>query len=153
METLDRFSNSFEDEFEFLKYVFRAVRCGFDARGINNRPFMKLVGKDIGNHISVAFDFADICDVFEEMRSYWGSHRLGRMYIEDTDPLTIRVKDCFECESLPVTGEPVCSFDEGVLEGIMKQTVGLNIPFREIECYAAGDDHCLFVPEPVTRLP
>jgi len=146
-QTLDRFTSSFEDEFEFLKYAFRAVRYGYEAQGINSQPLMKIIGRDIGGHISASFDFVDICDVFEEMREYWRSHRLGKMYIDDIDPLTIRIKDCFECDSLPVAGHPVCSFDEGVLEGILAKAAGMTLPFEEIECYAAGDDHCLFVTE------
>lgn len=146
-QTLDRFTSSFENEFDFLKYAFRALHYGYEAQGINNGPLMKIIGRDVGSHICSSFDFIDISDVFEEVRGYWRTHKLGKVYIDDVDPLIVRVKDCFECESLPVIGHPVCSFDEGVLEGIFDKSVGLNLPFIEIECYAAGDEHCLFVTE------
>ncbi|MBP2029677.1 putative hydrocarbon binding protein [Methanohalophilus levihalophilus] len=146
-QTLDMFTSSLKDEFDFLKYAFRAVRYGSEAQGINNGPLMKIIGRDIGGHISATFDFDDVSDVFEELRGYWRLHKLGKMYIDDVDPLTIRVKDCFECDSIPVVGHPVCSFDEGVLEGIFSSSIGLNLPFIEKECYAAGDNHCLFITE------
>jgi hypothetical protein len=46
---------------------------------------------------------------------------------------------------MPVLGHPICSFDEGMLEGILHKITGEGPSIKEIECYATGDNHCLFI--------
>ncbi|APH39399.1 V4R domain-containing protein [Methanohalophilus halophilus] len=143
--SLENFSSTFSSETDFFQNVFCAFKAGFEAQGIDHNPIVKHIGSDIGTQIANTFEQGDFLDSLEEVRSFWKCYKLGKVQIEDTDPLTIKVKDCFECMSMPVLGHPICSFDEGMLEGILYKITGERPSIKETECYATGDNHCLFI--------
>lgn len=142
---LQKVTSSTEDECDFLKYIFLAVKFGFEAHGINLQPIIKTIGSDVGTCISTNFESSDMDGVLNDITTFWKSHKLGYVSIVDTEPLTIIVDDCFGCKSTPPVGKTLCSFDEGLFEGIFSGKFGLEFKMKETECYGTGHDHCLFV--------
>lgn len=142
---LQRVASSDNSEYSFLKSIFHAMRFGFEAHGINHEPIMKKIGGDIGESLSVNFQSTDLDGVLKDIANFWDTHNMGDVAIIDTDPLSVIVHDCFDCKSMPVIGKTLCSFDEGLLEGILYGKLGLNCTIKETECYGNGYDHCLFV--------
>lgn len=73
---------------------------------------------------------------------------IGILRIESLDEKTgefvLTVGEDLDCSGLPVTGEIVCKYDEGFLEGIMKTYTGKSYCVREIDCWASGDRVCRF---------
>lgn len=136
-----------EDEYDFLKSVFQAIRFGFEAHGINHGPIMKKIGSDIGKSISGNFLASDPKSLIREMGEFWKIHKMGTLSLVDTDPLMVVVYDCFDCKSLPSVGKTLCTFEEGLLEGILFEKLGLRYTVKEIECYGTGHTHCLFLIE------
>lgn len=73
---------------------------------------------------------------------------IGIIRVEESDPskfqLILTLEEDLDCSGLPVTGETVCSYDEGFLSGIMTIYTGKNIVAREIECWSTGSLLCRF---------
>ena len=142
---LQKVASPADDEYSFLKSIFHAMRFGFEAHGINHDPIIKKIGADIGERLSINFQSTDLDGVLKDIAIFWKTHKMGDVSVIDTDPLSIVVYDCFDCKSMPVVGKTLCSFDEGLLEGILFGKLGLNCTIKETECHGTGYDHCLFV--------
>jgi predicted hydrocarbon binding protein/DNA-binding transcriptional ArsR family regulator len=142
---LQKVASSTEDQYDFLQSIFQAVKFGFEAHGINHRPIIKKIGTDVGTCISTNFGSSDMDGVLDDIMVFWKSHKLGYVSIVDTEPLTIIVDECFVCKSMPTVGKTLCSFEEGLFEGIFSGKLGLECKIKEMECYGTGHDHCLFV--------
>ena len=144
-DILQKVALSENDEYSFLKSIFHAIRFGFEAYGIDNGPIMKKIGSDIGESLSRNFQSTDLDGVLKDIVNFWDEHQMGDVSVIDTEPLTVIVHNCFDCKSMPVVGKTLCSFDEGLLEGIIFGTLGLNCTIKETECFGNGYKHCLFV--------
>ncbi len=142
---LQQIASSIDNEHTFLNLIFHAIRFGFEAHGINHVPILKKIGTDIGENISINFNSTDLDGLLKDIVNFWKIHNMGDMSIIDTDPLIIIVYNCFDCKSSPVVGKTLCSFDEGLLEGIIFGKLGLICNIKETECYGNGYKHCLFV--------
>ncbi|HJH30095.1 MAG TPA: ArsR family transcriptional regulator [Methanosarcinaceae archaeon] len=142
---IQRVASSSDGECSFLKSIFHAIRFGFEAYGINHEPIMKKIGADIGESISVNFKSTDLDGVLKDTSHFWKTHNMGDMSVISMNPLTVIVYECFDCKSMPVVGKTLCSFDEGLLEGIIYGKLGLNCTIKETECFGNGYKHCLFV--------
>ena len=49
-----------------------------------------------------------------------------------------------DCSCLPITGENVCTYDEGFIAGILNEYTGKTYDVREIDCWASGERVCRF---------
>ena len=70
-----------------------------------------------------------------------------RMEKADTDRLefVLTVSEDLDCSGLPISGRPVCNFDEGLIAGIMEHYTGRCFSVREVDCWATGAKTCRFV--------
>lgn len=137
------------DPFAFYKLTFRTVRVLLMQEGILLDPLLTRAGEWIGEELYPAV--ADpTTEVFcANIARFWDDHNLGRVEVAGTEPLTLLVYDCFECEDLPVTGRPACAFDSGILRALFSGHYGRPTAALETRCYSMGFDHCRFevVPE------
>jgi len=62
----------------------------------------------------------------------------------NADDITMTVAEDLDCSGLPVTGENVCSYDEGFIAGILGLYTGKPYSVTEIDCWASGDRVCRF---------
>lgn len=58
--------------------------------------------------------------------------------------LTLTVAEDLDCSGLPITGNTVCDYDEGFLEGIFNVYTGKSFIVKEIDCWATGARICRF---------
>lgn len=83
-----------------------------------------------------------LSDILEE-------NRMGILRIEEFDKLSgdikLTISEDLDCSGLPVTGEVVCSYDEGLLAGILEAYTKKEYSVEEIDCWAAGARVCRFV--------
>jgi len=74
--------------------------------------------------------------------------KIGILRMEAFDPetgnLVLTVGQDLDCSGLPITGENVCSYDEGFIAGILNLFTGKTYDVREIDCWASGDRTCRF---------
>ena len=74
--------------------------------------------------------------------------KIGVLRVEGADlasfAFTLTVAEDLDCSGLPVTGETVCSYDEGFIAGIFEAYCGRPFLVREIDCWASGGRVCRF---------
>jgi predicted hydrocarbon binding protein len=133
------------DPFAFYRYMFRTIRVSLLAEGIHIDPVLHSAGYRVGCELAREVGGGNLETVLENLKTFWSGHNLGTIEVESTEPLVIRVRDCFECGELPELGRPACAFDAGVLRAVFSRHFGADQEVTETACYAMGNDHCRFV--------
>lgn len=144
---LKKLITSVDNELEFFKTLCHTIRYGLEAYGMNPRPVMKMIGNDIGKHLSDLFVSDSLDDMMPEIADFWKSHDLGIVEVSGHDPLTITIHECYDCSDMPDVGRTLCALDEGLLEGIFAVCLNMTTRVKEIECFGTGYDHCTFIVE------
>ena len=74
--------------------------------------------------------------------------KVGILRIESIDMekqhIVLTVSEDLDCSGLPVTGEAVCIYDEGLIAGLLFHATGINFTVTEVDCWATGDRTCRF---------
>ena len=74
--------------------------------------------------------------------------KVGILRIESVDldkqHIILTVSEDLDCSGLPVTGESVCIYDEGLLTGLLFAVTGKKFSVIEVDCWATGDRTCRF---------
>lgn len=74
--------------------------------------------------------------------------KVGILRIESADMekkhIILTVDEDLDCSGLPVTGEAVCIYDEGLIGGLLYQATGEKFTVTEVDCWATGDRTCRF---------
>ncbi len=141
---LDLAAANGNDRFRFMETMFHVFRFGFEAYGIDNSPVVKMIGIDIGKHLSLNFESSTLEALLNEVAGFLEFHEDCQVSVLMENSLALRVDGGFKAMSLPVTGKPFCSLKEGIIEGILKEKLGKECGVLEIECYGTGHEHCLF---------
>ncbi|HIH43831.1 MAG TPA: ArsR family transcriptional regulator [Candidatus Methanoperedenaceae archaeon] len=144
-DVLNSICRASPSQYDFLKCMFHTMRYGLEAYGFDPQPIMKKMGFDIGTRISTRFESDTLDSLVEEVSGFWSICKMGDLSLVRRDPLTIKVRDCFDCCNMPNVGKTLCSLDEGILEGIIRGRLGRACRVKETECFGTGYDHCLFV--------
>ncbi|WP_269850625.1 V4R domain-containing protein [Methanosarcina horonobensis] len=132
------------DRFRFMETLFHVLRFGFEAYGIDNAPVVKMIGIDIGKHLSASFESSTPEALFNEIARFLEFHGDCRVSVITGNSPALRVEDDFKAGSMPVTGKPFCALREGIIEGIIKEKLEKECGVLEVECYGTGHNHCLF---------
>lgn len=132
------------DRFRFMETLFYALRFGFEAYGINNAPVVRMIGIDIGKHLSSNFESSAPEELFNEIASFIEFHGDCQVSVLMGNSPAFQVEDDFKARSMPATGKPLCALREGIIEGILKEKLGEECGVLETECYGTGHTHCLF---------
>jgi predicted hydrocarbon binding protein len=142
------------DPYTFYRLAFRTIRVALMQEGVLLDPLLTRAGERIGEELYPAVAGPDTEAFCTNIARFWEEHRLGRVEVAGTGPLTLLVYDCFECADLPVTGKPACAFDSGILRALFTRHYGRPTAAIETRCYAMGFDHCRFevVPEVTQEL-
>lgn len=132
------------DPFAFYKLTFLTVRVALMQEGVLLDPLLTRAGERIGEVLYPAVADPATETFCANIARFWEDHRLGRIEVARTEPLTLLVYDCFECADLPVTGRPACAFDSGILRALFSGHYGRPTEALETRCYSMGFDHCRF---------
>lgn len=138
-----------EDPYKFFKYTLRTIRVSLMEEGINIDPILYNAGIRVGQTFNEQLQNNVTKNLLENLSEFWKNNKLGQIFVENLQPLTIRIYDCFECVNIPVIGRSACSFDSGILDAIFSAHFKQDMESNEIKCYAKGDEYCSFV---ITRL-
>lgn len=91
-----------------------------------------------------------VADLQTQMRNL----KIGVLRIEKADVVNLRfvltVSEDLDCSGLPVTGNTVCTYDEGFIAGILEDFTGESFEVLEIDCWATGDRTCRFTADKVS---
>ncbi len=132
------------DPFEFFRLMFKTIRVALMSQGINIDPILHEAGLKVGDALYERVKDPDINRFLQNIAEFWETHYLGHVEVKSIDPLIINVHDCYECRDLPVTGNPACAFDAGVLKSLFSTHFKDEHTVKETKCYAMGDNYCCF---------
>ncbi|HBC89625.1 MAG TPA: 4-vinyl reductase [Lentisphaeria bacterium] len=86
-----------------------------------------------------------------ELKDLLEKLKIGIMRIEKADlenmKFTIVVAEDLDCSGLPVSGEEICTYDEGFLSGLLSSFTGAEFEVKEVDCWCSGDRVCRFTAE------
>jgi predicted hydrocarbon binding protein len=78
--------------------------------------------------------------------------KVGIMRVEKADvdrmEIVLTVSEDLDCSGLPILGRTVCSFDEGLIAGVLKRYTGRDFAVKEIDCWTTGAKTCRFTVRP-----
>ena len=97
------------------------------------------------NALNCTLDFnAFVANLTETLEKFG----IGVLRVEKADlekmAFVLTVSEDLDCSGLPVSGVPVCDYDEGFIAGIMHSYTGKNFKVKEIDCWCTGDRTCRF---------
>lgn len=135
--------------YRLLEYTMLDVLCQEFGSEKANELFRKsgyLAGAAIAEH---ALDCSKEMNEFvAALQKYLKEQKIGILRIENLNEATLNftltIGEDLDCSGLEATGEVVCHYDEGFLEGIMETYTGKKFRVREIDCWANGDRVCRF---------
>ena len=131
---------------EFTMYDILAKKFGEEKANQCFRDAGFLAGKEFTRNVldlSVPFDkfIANLQKTLLDLK-------IGIMRIEEvneeTGEILLTVGEDLDCSGLPITGETVCTYDEGFISGILETYTGKPYAVHEIDCWASGDRVCRF---------
>ncbi len=140
-----RKKRSFGDEVN-ISFV-RMYKSALLLTGYNLDRILRDEGYELGYKIfASAIDGESLKDVLENIREFWEEQKLGRIEIVDISDksATIRVEECYQCMEMPEVGKPLCSSDEGVLQGILEAKLQKRYNVQEVKCWGTGYTFCEF---------
>ena len=126
------------------RFMLSSIRLTLLSRGITIDPILHLAGLSAGQSLYPCVKAIDLDDLVGNTGKVWTDNSLGTIELENHDPLTLKITDCFECSDLPVLGKPACSFDSGILVSIFSSFYGQQARVVETNCYSMGDNFCRF---------
>ncbi len=143
-EMLDLISSPNMRSFGCLKCLFHAVQYGFRAHGVNCDPIMRKIGNDVGASLSKNFTSEGINNVLKEMMIFWEDHDIGSFTVVSYNPVKIAVDNFFDCRSIPIREKTLCSFAQGVFEGVFREKLHTECVMQMIGKCDDDCESCLF---------
>jgi hypothetical protein len=132
----------------FLKGTIRSIVIGMEAIGFNMDPVLKDIGRQIGAEVSTRMKCDEVEGLIREVKDFYALHELGEVVVYSLHPVTLIIKDEYDCSKAPDVGKTLCLLNEGILEAIFEEK--LNMPLRVVEkdTFGAGFNMCKYVIEP-----
>jgi hypothetical protein len=78
------------------------------------------------------------------MLNFWEKNDIGSFTILETDPIKLAVHNFFDCRSIPIKEKTLCSFAQGVFEGVFRAKMGEECVMQMIGKCDETCDSCLF---------
>jgi predicted hydrocarbon binding protein len=132
----------------FLKGMIRSIVIGMEAIGFNMDPVLKDIGRQIGTEVSKKFNSTNVEGLIQEVKEFYKEHELGEVVVYSIHPVTLIIKDEYDCSKSPDVGRTLCLLNEGMLEAMFESK--LNMPLRvvEKETFGTNFNMCKYVIEP-----
>lgn len=142
-------ANTHLSVYRLMQFTFRDIveqRYGAEAADEIFYAAGKLAGAEFyRNVIGAPENFNQfIIKVQEALRQF----SIGILRVEKTDlenhEFTLTVSEDLDCSGLPVSGNEVCTYDEGFLAALLEGYLGTTIRVKEVDCWSTGDRTCRF---------
>jgi hypothetical protein len=83
-----------------------------------------------------------------ELEDLLSKLKIGILRIEKSDlekmEFTLTVAEDLDCSGLPVCDETICTYDEGIISGLLLEFSGKKFDVKEVDCWCSGDRVCRF---------
>ena len=90
----------------------------------------------------------DLDDLVKRLQKLMKDLYIGILRFEEADvenmKFILTVSEDLDCSGLPMLEEAVCTFDEGVIAGVLESFTGIAFDVKEIDCWCTGSRTCRF---------
>jgi len=84
-------------------------------------------------------------DVLAALAPFWSENQLGNMVFIQSNPATIRLSGCYDCDKSRMGGAlGPCTFKKSLLETVFRDALGATVHVDELECCKTGGAACVF---------
>lgn len=135
--------------YRLMEYTFRDVMEQALGAAKTDQLFYaagKLAGNAIHDHLLQPTD--DLQEYLGQIQELFREMKVGIVRVEQADPaggtLVLSVEEDLDCSGLPETGEQICTYDEGLIAGLLESFTGVAFRVHEVDCWSTGDRVCRF---------
>jgi len=132
----------------FLKGTIRSIVIGMEAIGFNMDPVLKDIGRQMGAEISTNMKATDVEGLIKEIKDFYAMHELGELVVFSLHPVTLIIRDEYDCSKAPDVGKTLCLLNEGILESIFEERLHMPLRVVEKDTFGVGFNMCKYVIEP-----
>lgn len=132
----------------FLKGMIRSIILGVEAIGFNIEPVLKDIGRQVGKEIAKQMKSGSIEELIEEIQKFYEDHELGEVCVYTFLPLTLIVKDDYDCSVVPEASKTISLLNEGIIEAILEKNSGVPMKVTDSECFGKCLNYYRYVIEP-----
>ncbi len=132
----------------FLKGTIRSIVIGMEAIGFNMDPVLKDIGRQMGAEISTRMKANDVEGLIKEVKDFYAMHELGELVVFSLHPVTLIIRDEYDCSKAPDVGKTLCLLNEGILESIFEERLHMPLRVVEKDTFGVGFNMCKYVIEP-----
>jgi hypothetical protein len=132
------------DQAAMYRMFLSTIRLTLMNQGFSIDPILHLAGRKAGETLYHCIEHPTIEGMVDRITKLWENNGLGSVELEQRSPLTLKIRDCFECIDLPVSGKPACTFDSGILSSLFSRYYEQQMRAIETHCYAMGSGYCRF---------
>ena len=106
----------------------------------------ELAGKEL--YKNILSDVKDLDQLVSQLTDLLQDQKIGIFEVEQVDleknEFVFAVSEDLDCSGLPDTEEAKCSFDEGLIAGILSGFLNKEVSVKEVDCWGTGDKTCRF---------
>lgn len=135
--------------YRLFQFTLRDVleqKYGTEETDILFREAGVLAGKSLFHRFcSGAATLGELVKTLQDLFKEYG---IGILRLEKSNlvdmTFTITVDEDLDCSGMQDTGDEICVYDEGLIQGILQEFTGKNFEVREVDCWCAGERTCRF---------
>lgn len=135
--------------YRLMQFTLRDVLIAEYGVEAANRIFAK-AGEVAGRHFfkNLITERTDVSAFVAELQKVLRELGVGLLRMERLDlermRFTMSVAEDLDCSGLPLSGEEICTYDEGFIAGLLSEFTGRSWDVREVDCWCSGDRVCRF---------
>ena len=99
---------------------------------LNSKQVMHEFGEYVGRNAAAKMAHMSAVQMLGEFERIWDDYEIGKLSIENREPLVIQISNCPVCGQLQGTGEMFeCAFHEGFFQGALSGKLGKPVALRQ----------------------
>jgi len=127
------------------KYVvlLRGMRYGHE-RTIG--PMVANIWYQGGHRLGHAIVSSGRVKNLDDLKAFMIEHKIGLLDVLENseDSTKINLYECIACSGIPNIGKAVCTFEAGLIAGVLEKLTGKNLRVVEKYCHGLGHSFCGF---------
>jgi hypothetical protein len=135
--------------YRLMQFTFRDIierHCGTAKTDEIFYEAGKLAGSQFyQNKFSHIKDFHEFVNILQSTFREMG---IGILRVEKADleagSFILSVSEDLDCSGLPENGDEICTYDEGLIAGLLEGFTGKPFKVKEVDCWCTGDRTCRF---------
>lgn len=100
--------------------------------GLDSKQVMHEFGEQVGRNAASKLSHMTTAQMLDEFSRVWEAYGIGKLSVEEREPLTLQISNCTVCGQLQGTAETFeCAFHEGFFQGALSSKLGQPVEMRQ----------------------